>query len=88
MGFPTSITVLWESPPQFENQIMALVYVRSIIHSTTLYVPKSSSLLAGTGVWKISSVACGLSSIKIDYSDYLKSLIRRINEVYVFFYKI
>ena len=34
------------------------------------YVPKSSILLAGTGVWKISSVACGFSSIKIDYYDY------------------
>ena len=31
----------------------------------------------------ISSVACGSSSIKIDYSDYPKSLISRINEVYV-----
>ena len=41
--------------------------------------------VAGTGVWKISSVACGSSSIKIDYSDYLKSLISRINDVYVFF---
>ena len=48
------------------------------------YVPKSSILLAGTGVWKISSVACRFSSIKIDYSDYPKSLISRINEVYVF----
>ena len=36
------------------------------------YVPKSSILLAGTGVWKISSVTCGFSSIKIDYSDYPK----------------
>ena len=30
---------------------------------------KSSILLAGTGVWKISSVACGCSSIKIQFSD-------------------
>ena len=52
------------------------------------YVPKSSILLAGTGIWKISSVACGFSFIKIDYSDYLKSLISRKNEVYVFFNKI
>ena len=37
---------------------------------------------------EISSVACGLSSIKIDYSDYPKSLISRINEVYVFYNKI
>ena len=49
-------------------------------------VPKSSILLAGTGVWKISSVACGFSSIKIDYSDYLKSLISRINVVNVVFF--
>ena len=40
--------------------------------------------LAGTGVWKISSEACGFSSIKIDYSDHPKNLISRINEVYVF----
>ena len=46
--------------------------------------PKSSILLAGTGLWKISSVALGFSSIETDYkSDYLKSL----NEVYVFFNK-
>ena len=65
-----------ESPPQFENRIMARVYVR-------YYVPKSSILLAGTGVMKISSVACGFSSIKNP-----KSLISRINEVDVFFNKI
>ena len=41
--------------------------------------------VSGTGVWKISSVACWLSSIKIDYYDYPKSLISRISEVYVFF---
>ena len=51
------------------------------------YVPKSSILLAGTGVWKIRSVACGFSSINIEYSDYPNSLIRRINKVYVFFFK-
>ena len=37
---------------------------------------------------EISSVACGLSSIKIDYSDNPKCLISRLNEVYVFFNKI
>ena len=31
------------------------------------------------------TVACGFSSNKIDYSDYLKSLISRINKVYVFY---
>ena len=51
-------------------------------------VPKSSILLAGTGIWKISSVACGFSSIKIDYSDYLKSLISKIKEVYVVVFSI
>ena len=50
---------------------------RVITHSTMYQ-------LAGTGIWKISSVACGFSSIKIDYSDNPKSLIRRINEVYFF----
>ena len=39
-------------------------------HYAYYYVPKSSILLAGTGVWKISSGACEFSSIKIDYSDY------------------
>ena len=45
---------------------------------------KKLHLLAGTGVWKIRSVACGFSSIKIDYSDYPKSLISEISDVYVF----
>ena len=39
---------------------MARMYVRSITRSSN-YVPKSPTLLAGTGVWKISSVASGLS---------------------------
>ena len=69
------VQYIQESPPQFENGIMARVYVRSITRSTIL--------LAVTGVWKMNSVACGFSSIKIDYSDYPKSLISRINEVYV-----
>ena len=40
----------------------------------------------GSRNWRmeISPVACGFSSIKIDYSDYPKSLISRIIEVYVF----
>ena len=53
-------------------------------HCAKYNVPKSSILLARTGVWKISSVACGFSPHKIDYSDYPKSLISRINEVNVF----
>ena len=47
------------------------------------YVPKSSILLAGPATWEISSV-CGFRPIKIEYSDYPKSLIRRTNEAYVF----
>ena len=56
-----------ESPSKFENRIMPRVYIRNITRSS-MYIPKISVLLAGTGVWKISSVACGFSSIKIDYS--------------------
>ena len=61
---------------------MARVYVRSITRSNMYQ--SSMILLAGTGVSKIRSVACGFSSIKIDYYDYPKSLISRINEFYVF----
>ena len=70
-----------ESPPQFENRIMARVYVRSI--TRTCAKKFHFVTVAGPGVCKSSSVACGFSSIKIDYSDNPKSLIRRIN-VYVF----
>ena len=44
----------------------------------TMY-QKSSILFAGNGAVKISSVACVFSFVKIDYSDYLKSFISRIN---------
>ena len=57
-------------------------------HFAQYYVPKGVILLAGTGVWKISHLACGFSSIKIDYSDYPKSLISRINEVSVVVFSI
>ena len=60
---------------------MAWVYVRSITRGT-MY--QKLHFVSRTGAWKICSVACGFSSIKIDYSDYPKSLISRINEVYVF----
>ena len=67
-----------ESPPQFENRIMARVCVcKEPLTRSTMY-QKSSIFLAGTGVWKISFVACGFSSIKIDYSDYPKSVISRM----------
>ena len=54
-------------------------------HYALYYVPKTSILFARTGAWKISSVACGFSSINIDYSNYSKYLISKINEVYVIF---
>ena len=38
---------------------------------------QKNPFLAGTDAWKLSSVACGFSSIKIDYSDCPKSLISR-----------
>ena len=60
---------------------MARVNIRSITRSP-MYQK------AGTGVWIISSVACGFRSIKIDYSNYPKSLIIGINEVLCLFNKI
>ena len=61
------------------------MYVRSIALGLCT-VAKSSIMLAGNGVWKISYVTCGFSSIKIVYSDYPKRLISRINEVLCFFF--
>ena len=58
------------------------------VHYAYYYVQKSSILLGGTGVRKISSLAYGFRPIEIHFSDYPKSLISRINEVYVFFNKI
>ena len=56
-------------------------------HYAYYYEPKSSILFAGNGPVKISSAACRFSPVKIDYSDYLKSFVSRIDEVY-FFHKI
>ena len=70
-----------ESLAQFKNRINPWVYVRGIPRST-MY-EKSSILLAGTGVRKISTVACWVSPIKIHFSDYPKSLISRIKEVII-----
>ena len=50
-----------------------LVYVRC-----SIICMKKLSLLARTGVRKTSSVACGVSPIKLDYSDYPKSFANRI----------
>ena len=56
---------------------MVRVYVRSITRS---------AMYQKAPFWKISFVAYGFSLIKIDYFDYLKSLISRINEVYLCFF--
>ena len=50
---------------------------------STMY-QKSSILFAGNGAVKMSSVAYGFSPVKIDNSDYPKSFISRINEVFFF----
>ena len=52
------------------------------------YVRKSSILLAGKGIRKISFLECKILALVKSMSEYLKSLISRINEVYVFFNKI
>ena len=74
-----------ESLPQFENRIMARCMQGAL--RVVLYT-KKLHFVSRNWLWKISSVACGFSSIKIDFSDCPKSLISRINEVYgVFFNK-
>ena len=62
-----------------------MFYIKTILlRRLALEVWVSNEILvAGAGVWKISSVACGFSSI--DYSDYPKSLISRINKFMFFF---
>ena len=56
----------WESPAQFENRIKPRVYIRDIT-CCTLYVRKSSILLAGTGVRENSTVTSWSSPIKIQF---------------------
>ena len=64
---------------------MARVYVRSITRSTTY---KKAAFCYPVLAYGKSSVACGFSSIIIDYSDNPKSFISRLNEVYgVFFFQ-
>ena len=61
---------------------MARVYVRSILRSTINQ--KAPFCLLELSYGKYRSVACELSSIKLDYSDYPKSIICRINDIYGF----
>ena len=72
-----------ESPAQFENRTKPRVYVRHITR-TNVVLWKSSILLAGTGVRKINSVACGFSPIKPIFIITQKNVISRINEVMYF----
>ena len=65
------------------NQASGVPYA----HYALYYVQKSSILVARIGIWKISSLACGCSPIKIQFSEYPKNLISRINDGYVFFNK-
>ena len=44
--------------------------------------------MAGTGVWKSSSVACGFSSNKIDYSDYVSEKFNQQNKRSLCFFSI
>ena len=55
-----TLKILRESPQQFKDRIMPWMYGRAL---RIVQLPKSSILFARTGVWKISSVVCGLSSI-------------------------
>ena len=71
-----------ESSAQFGKRIEPRVYVRRIARSTKY--EKAPILIARTGVRTISSLACGFSPIKIHFSDYLKGLITRANEVIYF----
>ena len=50
-------------------------------HYALVLCTKMLPFFARNGAVKISSVACGFSLVKIDYSDYPKSFISRINEV-------
>ena len=47
--------------------------VRKAHYVFLYYVGKSSILLAGTGIRKISSVACRFSPIKMHFSNYPKN---------------
>ena len=74
--------IIRESSPQFENRIMARVYVRSITRS--IMYQKAPVCLPELAYGKYKSAACDFSSIKLDYSDSLKSSISRIKDVYAF----
>ena len=73
-----------ESLPQFENRIMARCMQGAL---RVVLCTKKLHFVSRNWLWKISSVACGFSSIKIDFSDCPKSLISRINEVYGGFFQ-
>ena len=74
---PCRHNVNHKSPAHIKNRIKPRVYVRHITRSK-MYNKRLD--FVGTSVRKISSVASGFSPIKIHFSDYLKSLINRIDE--------
>ena len=63
-------------------EITACDKINEFIHFC--WHPASLKIRIIKGIKKLYFVSRGFSSIKIDYSDYPKSLISRINEVYVF----
>ena len=68
-----------ESLTQFENRIKPRVYVRRITRSKLHFFNRN---------WHQENWFCNTWVQPIHFSDYPKSLISRINEVYVFFNKI
>ena len=75
--------IIRESPPQFESQIMARVYIRSI---TRILCAKKLHFVSRNWRMENSFYSIWVQLYLIDYFDYLKNLISRINEVYVFFF--
>ena len=71
------IIIIRESLPQFENQIMARVYVRSIMRSTMYQKAPFCSP-------EMEQQKLFLKHVKIDNSHYPKNFISRINKVYLF----
>ena len=69
-------TDIRESPPSFENRIMARVYIGAL--RVGLCTKKLHFVSLN---WRMENKSCSMwvQLYKIDYSDYLKCLISRIN---------
>ena len=68
-------------PNMVPNMPVPMVMIPMVVISMSCLGKKEKN---NFGNMQMSSVASGFSSIKIDYSDYPKSLISRINEVMLF----